>query len=388
MATELQSALQALTAYPSSEHPVLSIYLDWTPDGNGRRPALQLLEQELDAAAARLAGDAERRPGFEADHARIMEYVNRGAPKEARGLAIFACEAAGIWHALPLQAPVPTEIVIDRYPHAFQLARMIDEYETCAVVLAEGQEARIFVIALDDAEQAGATTASEKIKRFDQGGQAQMLFQRRTENLIKAHTKDIAAQLEQIIQRYDVQHVVIAGNDSIKGALMDSLTNPIRQRLIDYIHLDPTSSLKAIAETIEPLLREAERQQEADDLAELEKQLTAKGGLAAAGLSDIAMALSKGQVSKLLMLQSFAGDGGECPNCGMLRAGQRNKCPYDGADMQPVDLREAFTARAVQQGAALQIVEASDYLAEHDGVGALLRYRDDEQARAVASDTV
>jgi peptide subunit release factor 1 (eRF1) len=83
------------------------------------------------------------------------------------------------------------------------------------------------------------------------------------------------------------------------------------------------------------------------------------------------------------MLQSFAGAGGECPNCGMLRAGQRSKCPYDGTEMQPVDLREAFAARAVQQSATVQIVEASDYLAAHDGVGALLRYRDDEQAREV-----
>ena len=83
------------------------------------------------------------------------------------------------------------------------------------------------------------------------------------------------------------------------------------------------------------------------------------------------------------MLGSFGGAGGECPNCGMLRAGRREKCPYDGAELLPVDLREAFVARAVQQGADVQVIEASDYLAEHDGVGALLRYRDDEQARVV-----
>ena len=68
----------------------------------------------------------------------------------------------------------------------------------------------------------------------------------------------------------------------------------------------------------------------------------------------------------------------------MLRAGQRDRCPYDGAEMRPVELREAFTIRAVQQSADVQIIEASDYLAEHDGVGALLRYRDEERSRAVA----
>jgi len=383
MVDNLQAALQELTACPSTDHPFLSVYLDWTPDGNGRRPSLQLLEQELDALAAALAGDAAHRAGFEADRQRIMDYVNREAPKGARGLAIFACSGAGIWQALPLQAPVETQIVADRFPHVFQLARLIDEYETCAIVLAEGQESRMFVIALNQAEQVGETEAPEKIKRFDQGGQAQMLFQRRTDNMIKAHTKDIAEQLDKVIKRYDVRHVVIAGNDAIKGMVMDSLTEPIKQKLLDYIHLDPASSLKTIVETVEPMLREAERQQEAEALAELEKQMTAKGGLGAAGLADTAMALSKGQVSTLLILHSFGGMGGECPNCGTLRAGQRSKCPYDGADMLPVDLREAFAARAIQQNATVQVVEASDYLAAHDGVGVLLRYRDDEQAKAL-----
>lgn len=383
MTTNLQTALQELSECPSTEHPFLSVYLDWVPDGNGRRPSLQALEQDLAAIAADMAGDSAHRAGFEADRQRIMDYVNRQAPKDARGLAIFAGHDAGVWMALPLQAQVATQVVADRFPHLFELARLIDQYETCAVVLAEGQESRIFVIALNQAEQVGETEASEKIKRFDQGGQAQMLFQRRTDNLIKAHTKDIAQQLGKVIARYDVRHVIIAGNDAIKGMILDSLTEPIKQKLIDYIHLDPSSSLKTITETIEPMLREAERQQGANHLAELEKQVTAKGGLGALGLSDTAMALGKGQVSTLLMLQSFAGDGGECPNCGMLRAGQRSKCPYDGAEMRSVDLREAFTARAVQQSAAVQIVEASDYLAAHDGVGALLRYRDDELAREI-----
>ncbi|HEU5097845.1 MAG TPA: Vms1/Ankzf1 family peptidyl-tRNA hydrolase [Roseiflexaceae bacterium] len=382
--TNLHSVLQELTAYPNADHPFLSIYLDWAPDGNGKRPTLRVLEDELAAHADRMAGDAAHRAGFETDRQRILDYLNREAPRDARALAIFACHGQGIWQALPLQAPVETSIAVDRYPHTFELARLIDEHETCALVLAEGQEARILVIGLDDAEQVAETEASEKIKRFDQGGQAQMLFQRRTDNLIKAHTKDIAEQLEKVIAQHDVRHVIIAGNDSIKGMIMDSLTDPITARLIEYIHLDPNSDMKTILETVEPMVQEAERRQEAELLAELEKHMTAKGGLGTLGVAETALALSKGQVQTLLMLRGFSGTGGECVNCGMLRAGQRDKCPYDGADMRPIELREAFTARAIQQSADIQIVEANDYLAEHEGVGALLRYRDEERSKTVA----
>jgi peptide subunit release factor 1 (eRF1) len=380
----LQSVLRELTAYSGADDPFLSIYLDWVPDGTGRRPSLRIVEDQLAATAERLAGDAAHRDGFEADRQRIMDYLNREAPKDARAVAIFACQAQGVWRTLPLQAPVETAIAVDRYPHTFELARLIDDHETCALVLAEGQEARIFVIGLDDAGQVAETEASEKIKRFDQGGQAQMLFQRRTDNLIKAHTKDIAEQLEKSIAQHNVRHVIIAGNDSIKGMIMDSLTDSIKSRLIEYIHLDPNSSMKTILETVEPMVQEAERRQEAEQLAELEKQVTAKGGLGTLGVAETALALSKGQVQTLLMLHGFSGAGGECVNCGMLRAGQRDKCPYDGADMRSVELREAFAARAVQQSADIQIIEANDYLAEHEGVGALLRYRDEERFKAVA----
>src|SRR5262249_9279327 len=102
MATDLQTALYALTAHPSTDQPFLTVYLDWVPDGNGRRPSVMILERELDQSAARLAGDSPRRKSFEADRRRIMNYANSEAPKEARGLAIFACDAEGIWYALPL----------------------------------------------------------------------------------------------------------------------------------------------------------------------------------------------------------------------------------------------------------------------------------------------
>lgn len=384
METQLQSALQTLAAYAGDDAPFLSVYLDWRTDGAGKRPALRVLEDELAAAARPLADDAAHRDGFAADRERIMTYLNREAPKDADAIVIFACSERGVWTALPLQAAVDTTVAVDRYPHIFQLAQLIDDHEPCVVALAEGQEAHIFLLGLTAAEQVAETEASEKIKRFDQGGEAQMLFQRRTDNLIKAHMRDLSRQLEQIMARHDVQHVIIAGNDAIKGMVMETLTAPIAARLLDYIHLEPNSGMDAILEKVEPILREAERRNEADRLAALEEQASAPDGLGALGVSETALALSKGQVQTLLMLRSFRGSGGECANCGALRAGQRDTCPYDGGAMRPVDLREAFTARAVQQSAAIEIVEASDYLAAHDSVGALLRYRDEPQSRAVA----
>ena len=375
---DVQATLQTLAARPYTEHPFLSLYLDWVPDGNGKRQAPRIVEQELNRIADRVSEHGIDRERFNADRERILDYLARDAPEEARGLAIFACDAESVWVTLPLHAHVETTVAEDRYPHLFNLAQALDDYETYAVVLAEGQESRILLIGLDDIKQVGETEAPEKIKRFDQGGQAQMLFQRRTDNLIRAHTKDIAEQLGQIVARHEVRHVIIAANDAIKGIVMDTLPDTIKQKLVDYVHLDPTANIQAIMDELVPTMNQVEREQEASAVAELEEQAY-PDGLGVAGVADTALALSKGQVRMLIMRRNFNSAGGECPNCGSLRVGRRANCPYDGAEMRPVELREAFTARAIQQNAAVEIVEASDYLDRHEGVGALLRYRDNER---------
>jgi len=377
MATDLQSTVEMLTGQPSTEHPYLSIYLDWTPDGNGDRLALRTLEQELEIIAARLQDEDANLESFNTDRERILDYVNNEAPVDAQGLAIFACDAESIWEAIPLQVPVPTQIVVDRFPHIFNLARIIDDYETFAVVLVDSQDSRIFVVSLNEAEKAGEADAGENIRRFNAGGWGQMLFQRRIDNVIKAHHKEMADKLGRIIKRYGVQHVILAGNDSIKGSVREALPKQIQDMVVDFVHLDIRSNMQSIMETIEPMMRDVERQQEADDVDDLETEVNSKGGLGCVGIGDVALAITKGQVRMLLMQQDFAAMGGECPNCGTLRPGLRPTCPFDGTEMQQIDLREAFVARARQQNAVIQIVEASEFLAQHEGIGALLYYRDD-----------
>ncbi len=377
MATDLQAVLDELTAYPSTEHPFLSIYLDITPDGTGKRQSLVNLDQDFE----RIAGQIEQRGGnlesFEADRDRIMQLVNQDLPVDAQGLAIFACNAEGVWNVVPLQVPVETQLYEDRYPHIFHLARIIDDYETFAVVLVDSQDSRIFVVSLNEAEKAGEADAGENIRRFEAGGWGQMLFQRRIDNVIKAHHKEMADKLGRIIKRYGVQHVILAGNDSIKGSVREALPKQIQDMVVDFINLDIRSNMQSIMETIEPMMREVERMQEADDVDDLETEVNSKGGLGCVGIGDVALALTKGQVRMLLMQQDFAAMGGECPNCGTLRPGLRPTCPFDGTEMQQIDLREAFVARARQQNAVIQIVEQSPFLVEHEGVGALLYYRDD-----------
>jgi hypothetical protein len=138
MATDLESILQSLTALPNSEYPFLSVYLDWTVDGNSDRQSLRNLDQDFERVEAGLKGQDlphEKLNSFYADRERIKTFLETDAPVDAKGLAIFACNGDDIWEVVPLQMPVETQVVADRFPHTFNLARIVDDYETYAVVL-------------------------------------------------------------------------------------------------------------------------------------------------------------------------------------------------------------------------------------------------------------
>src|SRR5947209_6425975 len=116
MTPNLQSNLETLTAYPTTEHPFLSVYLNWQPDGNGqRREVMQTLNQELDLIAERIKEREHGLDSFNADRERIMAYVENEAPADATTLAIFACHADDVWMTMPIQVPIETKIVEDRY---------------------------------------------------------------------------------------------------------------------------------------------------------------------------------------------------------------------------------------------------------------------------------
>lgn len=376
MNTALQTALQELAAIAAADAPVLSVYVDWSPDGNGKRPSVRVVDDELKRLGATLEERGPQRDSFDADYQRVMGYLNDDAPVDAAGLAIFACEAAGLWRPIALQAPVENDVALDSQPHLFHLARIGDDYETFAVVIVDSQESRILLVTAGDVREVGHTEASEEVRRFDAGGSAAMIFQHRTDNIIKAQTKDMAEVLEKTMRRYAVSKAIIVGNDAVKGAVMASLSPQLKDQLLDYIKLDTNAPASLLKQAIEPLMRDAERAQEAADFAALEEQLATKGGLAVAGPANTAMALSKGQVRVLVIAQSFDGQGGLCPNCGLLWADGRATCAADGGELTPVTLREAFTAKALQQSSSVQVVEQSELLDTHGGVGALLWYND------------
>jgi peptide subunit release factor 1 (eRF1) len=377
MSNRLYAVLQTLAAEPRSEHPILSVYLDMSVDNTGQRQALRMLEQELERLAGEIDLRGEARESFAADRERLMQYLDSEAPADARGLVVFACNASRIWVAIPLLVPVETAVAADHYPHVFQLARMLDDYETFVVALVEGQEAAIYALGLEGMEEVERTVASEKINRVMVGGWSQLRYQNHNDHVIRSHMRDLATTLQQVMSDAQSNHLIIAGNTAIKGTLLETLPQPLHEQLVEYMPYERQADAEQLFRQLEPKMQEVERQSEAELLARLEDQLATVGGLALAGEAAIAMALSKGQVDTLLVRPDLRGMAGECPTCGLLRPGQRDNCPIDGSPLQPIELGEALVIHTLRQGGKVEVCSHEEALREQGGVAALLRYRDE-----------
>jgi peptide subunit release factor 1 (eRF1) len=377
MSNRLYAILQTLAAEPRSEHPILSVYLDMRVDNTGQRQSRRMLEQEFDRLIGEIELRGESRESFEADQARIIQYIDQEAPPDARGLVIFACDASRIWVTIPMLVPVETNIAADHYPHVFQLARMLDDYETFVVALVEGQEAMVYTLGLEAMEQVERTVASEKINRVMVGGWSQLRYQRHNEYVLRSHMRDLATTLQQVLSDAQSSHLIIAGNTAIKGPLMATLPQPLQDKLVDYLPYERQADAEQLFAQLEPLMQEVERKSEAQLIQQLEDQLASIGGLALSGEAAIALALSKGQVDTLLIRSDLSGMAGECPTCGLLRPGQRDNCPIDGSPLQPIEICEALVLHTLRQGGKVEVCSHEEALREQGGVAALLRYRDE-----------
>lgn len=377
MTQRLSAVLRDLAAIPRGEHPVLSIYLDLSVDNTGRRQALATLDQELARCSAEIEEQGPRRDSFEADRARLAAYLSGELPPDARGVAIFACDGAGLWEAIPLLVTLKTYVACDSMPHLFQLAQAIEDNETYVVAVAEGQQAQVYLFSPENLEQIDNTEARENVNRTQVGGWSQLRYERHNGFTIQLHMNDLAAALQEAVERHGARHIVIMTNDSVKGHIRQALPSQLHELLVDMVSFDRGAGPEQLAASIAPLRLEVEGKEEEALVGRLEDQLATKGGLAFAGDKDVAMALLKGQVDTLLISPGYSGPGSECPSCGALRLGQRQKCPYDGSEMRPVEMREALVHATLRQGGAVEIIGLEGALDSHGGVAAMLRFRDD-----------
>jgi peptide subunit release factor 1 (eRF1) len=394
---ELDGTLSELARLRSGSEPIVSLYLDIRWKDEQQRDRVRLFVQErIRQTLANYRPGTPGREELERTLRRIQDHVSGLLAQEyeadKNGLALFANESLGMWRPFFFRRSFVNALTTDAIPHLTQLTRLADDYAPAIVVTPGQAGADIYHVSLGDlhieANLRGFVPRREK-ENFNAGtsGHSGRYYERETkddrhtENFIQKNRRAAAAEVTAFYDQNPKCFVVLVGTAETLAAFERELPERIRERVIarlprprgwesgDGMRRDGVveGAGKAIAE------REKEDEHRAIDGVVGE---ALRGGLGVLGPSDVVEALNQRRVHKLVIEECFDGTGWRCDNCLAIGSNVESaeSCPYCGGELRAVgDLGEAIVARALLDGADVEVVAHANKLHSYRGVGAFLR---------------
>jgi peptide chain release factor subunit 1 len=359
---------------------VLSLFVNLDPREFATPPARQTELRSLLDRATRLVRDAgglghEERASLHADLERARaELIDSGLDaKGARGLAVFAASAAGLFEVLKLARPVDHEPVIADAPFVEPLAALADGRRWC-VLLANRRTARLFC---------GGADALDEVERFeddvhgqhDQGGWSQARYQRSVDKEVADHLRHVADVTFARVGQPPPDGLLVGAPQELVGELEAKLHPYLRDRLAGRIEIDVEhTSAEDVRRATAARIEAAAHEREDAALARLAEAF-GSGGAAASGLGDVLEAVHEQRVATLLVDDGFAAPGVACPTCGWLGAPGPSACPADGTATDPrEDIVDVAVGRALNQAAEVLVLRDRPELASHGHIAAVLRF--------------
>jgi len=402
LVTDLRKDLHDFAGCPADwEHPYLTVTLDYRPEGT--RPNYRPGTQWLDEQEKRLREEyGPRGPLYDAVVDGLKELRDAlGAMDDPipQGVVAVIQPGGDTSLILPLAVPPHNSVTVGATPALFELAAVQDAAEPFAVLIADMKQAFIHVYAMGTREEA-------RNGKDNPGAGTMGLYEKTALNSVEQErdnfARGIAEETRAAMDEVDVRRLIIAADDQFTATLMEHFPKESRTTVIGTMKADIRDTPAQLMRLALPVVQEAERAQEDDLCEQIATGAQEPHGLAVWGITDTLAALETGQVLTLVLATDFSAAGWADEVLGMTGAGHvPTEHPAGGnvADIRPVDLREEFVRMALLSAVGTEFVSlretgpvtesvseaaATDTgarggavaaLADHEGVGALLRFR-------------
>lgn len=354
----MRDQLRRLAELEPGELPVLSVYLDLRPQATGENPAVRsgliVLKDRLRQIEKTLLPRGPALDSFRSDAARIQRYIEEHLPTSAQGLAVFACAGRDVFEVVESAVAFDNEVAMGAVPDLFQLARLIDDYETVVVGVVTSNTARLFVMRAGQLEEQSGLQ-DDPIHYTQTRGRPPNVtrYQRRVANNRAEFARESAREIERLVDQEQAARVILAGNAVAMPTLLAALSPRIRDMAqVEPLRMDPRALSDEVKREVADLIAQAEMEDDhaiADQLVEAVQA----DGLGVDGLERTRAALEHGQVDVLVLDEEV---------------------PLDP------ETRNELIRLAATTGADMEVVQQHEALGNLGGVGALLRYKHDAPA--------
>ena len=386
MATDITTdRLRELAETRSAQGKVLSLFINLDPREFATPPARATEISSVLDEAARTIRDAngltsDERSALQQDVERVRTALRNGVDtKEARALAVFASQPAGLFEILKLPRPVDHKVAIGETPCVEPLAR-IGTGELWWLVLVDRKHARLLAGTVDGMVEVWRheddVLARVDSDRQDQDGRSEKRYERGVEQEVDRHLRGVAGELARRLRDVRVAGILVGGPKETSNHLESLLHADVSRCLKGRVDVDVwNSGADTVLHAARPVLDELTARRDEELLAKIDEGL-GKGGRAVAGLGDVLTAVHERRIDTLVVQEGFTAKGTRCPQCGWMGVSASGQCPADGTMTDVVDnIVETAVGRAFGQDARVRYLPVADLAIEQKGsIAALLRF--------------
>ena len=370
---KLQKNIKTLINLEETSDPVISCYINLEKGVSGYRNALN---ERLVFFRKNLSGKSLI--SFEAAITRIEAYLRNEIIPAARGAVLFS-RVGGEAFFLPMQfrAPLPNWFSVDSTPNIYHLVELKDNYSRFIIMISTTESARILEVNL------GAITAElwkerpelrQRVGREWTKHHYQSHRRERTERFIK----EKIGIVDKLMSAGGHKYLILAGNPVTTARIRKQLPKQLEEKLVDTLVASGKDQISDVVDSALSAFIEWE-EKESQAMVDILQSEMFTHGLSVVGTKNSYNALVKVQADTLVVAKDYEPETAwKCSQCKEvhIQSAKLLLCPECGnSKLNETDMREEMAKLAEKTSCLVEVVNYSDFLMAHGGVGCLLRYR-------------
>jgi peptide chain release factor subunit 1 len=380
MATVVTEGLiRELAQFRATNGCAVSIYVDFDPSSVPTVPGEHTkLNSAIDQAHKGSEALSESRGrdckmALRADFERLRAWAQNEFNRDgARGLAIYASSADGLFRVVPLVDAVSEGFEVG--PQLWLSPLIAQQGRGEGGIVAVISRERGVVYRLHGGRLGELVDESEEVPgQHDQGGWSQARYQRHIENIVQRHLKTVGQEIDRRVRGSGRLHMVVVAPEELRGEIESELSHEVRESIVGWTSAEAHASPEELLEHVRPLLDEADARDEAEVLERWEEH-RGRGERFASGWAATLEAASDARVETLLLEDGATHKAWQCPHDGRAQVTPGN-CPLDGTPLeQREDGGDVAVHLTIANGGTIVRPGAGALGGDAEGVGAILRF--------------
>lgn len=381
---DIRKQLQRLVRIQAGEHWIVSCYLKLEPRDRSRGKYQIKLKNRIREVVEALPAEGLSRQEMDevkADLDQILEFVRDPAElPAARGIAVFACKALGLFEAIPVPRVYRSRLLVARTALIRELAAIEDEVGRLIAAFVDKTGATLYEVTAFEAREIESIPSSHAGRghrfhpdRHGAPGVGEYRYHSRLRHERDQLFAEVASRVFDLDRKEPVRGVVLASSANEADSLRKFLHPYLAGKVMGTIRANrrgsgPTDIHRLVLDAREVFERKLERHQVAEML------LGQGSGWSLNGIAPTLDALSKGQVRTLLIRADATVPGFRCGVTGRLTLNARD-CRGLGNAIPVPDIIDDAIEEALRQRIDLDVVFEPDAAETINGLAALLRFR-------------